>query len=103
MTHFVHDVRAIDPADSTTFGGKAPGLARMNRLGLPVPPAFVIDTHACRVTGELKGRLPDELGPQVENALAELEKGVERSFSAGERVPLLVSVRSGAKVSMPGM
>ncbi|HEY3605573.1 MAG TPA: pyruvate, phosphate dikinase [Sporichthyaceae bacterium] len=103
MSIFVHDVRAIDPADSTTFGGKATGLARMNRLGLPVPPAFVIDTHACRVTGELQGRLPAELGPQVASALSELEKGVERSFSAGEGIPLLVSVRSGAKVSMPGM
>jgi pyruvate,orthophosphate dikinase len=103
MSTFVHDVRAIDPADATKFGGKATGLARMNRLGLPVPPAFVIDTEACRLTGELKGRLPDELGPQVATALSELENGVDRSFSAGDRIPLLVSVRSGAKVSMPGM
>jgi pyruvate,orthophosphate dikinase len=103
MTTFVHDVRAIDPADSTKFGGKATGLARMNRLGLPVPPAFVIDTDACRLTGERKGRLPDELGPQVAEALRELESAVDRSFSTGDRIPLLVSVRSGAKVSMPGM
>ncbi|HZE67259.1 MAG TPA: pyruvate, phosphate dikinase [Sporichthyaceae bacterium] len=103
MTHFVHDVRSIDPADSTRFGGKATGLARMNRLGLPVPPAFVIDTDACRETGERKGRLPDGLAEQVGAALAELENGVDRSFSVGTRIPLLVSVRSGAKVSMPGM
>jgi|GEM_PF-1256198 len=103
MNPLVHDVRRIDPQDTARFGGKACGLARMNRLGLPVPPAFVIDTEACRLTGERGGVLPDELADQVSAALAELEQVVGRHFAGGDGMPLLLSVRSGAKVSMPGM
>jgi pyruvate, orthophosphate dikinase len=100
---FVHDVREIDPADTARYGGKGAGLARMCRLGLPVPPAFVIDTEACRWSRENGGALPPELTAQVAEGIAMLERETGRRFAADEGVPLLVSVRSGAKVSMPGM
>ncbi|MGQ0464333.1 MAG: pyruvate, phosphate dikinase [Sporichthyaceae bacterium] len=100
---YVHDVVGIDPGDTARFGGKATGLARMTALGLPVPPAFVIDTDACRATGERGGKLPEELAGQVSAALAALQNTVGRAFAGTEGAPLLLSVRSGAKVSMPGM
>ncbi len=103
MSSFVHDVADIDPSDTKRFGGKATGLGRMIALGLPVPPAFVIDTDACRATGEGGGKLPDGLGDQVSTALTDLQKAVGRGFATGEGAPLLLSVRSGAQVSMPGM
>ncbi len=86
------------------FGGKAAGLARMHRLGLPVPPAFVIDTAACRRFHE-SGALADDLLRQVDAAMADLEARTGKVFagSTSGRPPLLVSVRSGAQISMPGM
>src|SRR6476620_6684828 len=105
----VHDVRTIDPMDLARFGGKAAGLARMHRLGLPVPPAFVIDTEACR-RYQAVGALPADLVVDVDRAIDELQRRTGKSFAGsasdgadGSRVPLLVSVRSGAQVSMPGM
>ncbi|WP_261717498.1 pyruvate, phosphate dikinase [Streptomyces sp. FZ201] len=83
------------------LGGKGAGLAEMTRLGLPVPPGFTVTTEACKVylaTGEE----PDELGVEVARALADLERAMGRSLGAPED-PLLVSVRSGARFSMPGM
>jgi pyruvate,orthophosphate dikinase len=84
------------------IGGKAWSLARMRQLGLPVPPAFVLPTHVCHRYADAGRTLP----PQVEEALragiAHLEEQADRRFGAGTR-PLLVSVRSGAPVSMPGM
>jgi pyruvate,orthophosphate dikinase len=100
---WVHLIRDIDPTDSTRFGGKATGLARMNSLGLPVPPAFVIDTTACRAHGELGGEFPDGLTAEVTAAIAELESATSQTFGGADASPLLLSVRSGAKVSMPGM
>jgi pyruvate,orthophosphate dikinase len=100
---FVHDVVDLDAADTTRFGGKGAGLARMCRLGLPVPPAFVIDTNACRWSREHGGALPPTLPDEIESAIAALERGSNRTFGGSDGVPLLVSVRSGAKVSMPGM
>ena len=82
-------------------GGKAWSIARMQYLGLPVPPAFTLTTEACHAYLQV-GKLPDEM-------LAELRKGLEwlaqtsgRSFNE-KSSPLLISVRSGAPVSMPGM
>ncbi|NEB74243.1 pyruvate, phosphate dikinase [Streptomyces sp. SID14478] len=83
------------------LGGKGAGLAEMSRLGLPVPPGFTITTQACRsylATGEE----PADLGVEVAQQLAALEQAVGRSLGAADR-PLLVSVRSGGKFSMPGM
>ena len=83
------------------LGGKGANLAEMTRLGLPVPPGFTITTEACRHFLR-HGRLPDELRVQVTMAVRHLEDAVGRRL--GDSVdPLLVSVRSGAKFSMPGM
>jgi pyruvate,orthophosphate dikinase len=84
------------------LGGKGAGLADMARAGLPVPAGFTITTEACNdffATGE---RLPDGLWEDVLAALAEVEHDTGKRFG-GRDNPLLVSVRSGAKVSMPGM
>ena len=83
------------------LGGKGAGLAEMAiRLNLPVPPAFVITTNACR--SYLDGHWPDGLEARIDTALGELGDRLGRSFGDPTR-PMLVSVRSGAAVSMPGM
>ena len=86
---------------SDLLGGKGANLAEMTNLGLPVPPGFTITTEACR-SYMREGREPDELRVQVTTALRQLEDDLGRRL--GDRHdPLLVSVRSGAKFSMPGM
>jgi len=89
-------------ACAETMGSKAYGLLRLARLGLPVPPAFVLDTALCRQYFEGGGRLPDDLREVLVRGLARLEAATGRAFGSPRR-PLLVSVRSGAPVSMPGM
>jgi phosphoenolpyruvate synthase/pyruvate phosphate dikinase len=90
-----------DPTRRDLLGGKGAGLAEMTSLGLPVPPGFTISTDACRAFTS-KGSMPDELKPLVDEALATLEKRL--GFRLGDpKAPLLVSVRSGARASMPGM
>ncbi len=84
------------------LGGKGANLAEMARLGLPVPPGFTLTTEVCTRFYADGERYPDGLEEQVEAALAEVEAAVGRRFG-GEADPLLVSVRSGARVSMPGM
>ena len=86
---------------SDLLGGKGANLAEMVSLGLPVPPGFTITTGACQVYLE-SGSQPAELQEQIDTALAELEKSMDKTLGQGED-PLLVSVRSGAKFSMPGM
>src|SRR3712207_6632092 len=83
------------------LGGKGAGLAEMTRLGLPVPPGFTITTEACRAYTEA-GRLPAGLMESVAEHLEDLE-GLASKRLGDPRDPLLVSVRSGAAVSMPGM
>jgi len=87
--------------DKALIGGKAYSLATMQALGLTVPPAFVITTEACRRYLET-GDLPEGLAKEVEKGLVHLEKATGRNFAKGPS-PLLVSVRSGAAISMPGM
>lgn len=99
---YVHAVQDIDPLDLARFGGKATGLARMAAAGLPVPPAFVIGTDGWRAF-RAEGRLPEELIAQTVGALGMLEARTGRRFAVAGAPPLLVSVRSGAQVSMPGM
>ncbi len=82
------------------IGGKAWSVARMLSLGLRVPPAVVITTDACRTYLET-GSVPAELGAELDAAIAWLESATGRQFGGDK--PLLVSVRSGAAVSMPGM
>ena len=85
-----------------TLGGKGAGLAEMTNAGLPVPPGFTISTEVCRIFYENKGKLGSDIQKQVDEALARLESVTEQKLGSTER-PLLVSVRSGAKFSMPGM
>jgi pyruvate,orthophosphate dikinase len=87
--------------DRGLIGGKAWSVARMRALGLPVPPAFVVTTRACSAY-LAHGHLPDGLDADLDAGIAGLEAATGRRFGAGPR-PLLVSVRSGAPVSMPGM
>ena len=84
------------------LGGKGAGLAEMTNAGIPVPPGFTITTEACRYFYSHGHKLPPELKDQYEEAVGRLEKVVGKRFGDVEN-PLLVSVRSGAKFSMPGM
>ena len=84
------------------LGGKGANLAEMSTLGLPVPPGFTVTTEACNAFYAGGRQFPDELAAQVEAALARVEAIVGKRFGDVER-PLLVSVRSGARASMPGM
>lgn len=92
---------AEDEADRAVLGGKGAGLARMVALGLPVPPGFVIGAP-CGQRYLSAGQLPAELDGELAERLAALEAAAGQRFGA-EDDPLLVSVRSGAAVSMPGM
>ncbi|UCE26737.1 MAG: pyruvate, phosphate dikinase, partial [Candidatus Coatesbacteria bacterium] len=85
-----------------TLGGKGAGLAEMTNIGIPVPPGFTITTDACVFYFHNGGAYPDGLENEVAAALTRLEKEMGRGFGAAEN-PLLVSVRSGGPVSMPGM
>ncbi|GAB6877188.1 pyruvate, phosphate dikinase [Thermaerobacter litoralis] len=89
-------------AGRALLGGKGANLAEMTRIGLPVPPGFTITTEACKAYQAAGGVFPPGLMEQVEQQLARLEREIGRRFGDPER-PLLVSVRSGAPVSMPGM
>ncbi len=90
-----------DPTRRDLLGGKGAGLAEMTSLGLPVPPGFTISTDACRHFTST-GNMPESLQPAVDEALALLEQRLGMRFG-DPSAPLLVSVRSGARASMPGM
>ncbi|MBL8799576.1 MAG: hypothetical protein JNM56_37180 [Planctomycetia bacterium] len=91
-----------DPARKDLLGGKGASLAAMSRAGLPVPPGFTIATECCRHFHDNAGTWPDGLEAEVRAALTRLEHLTGRIFGTGS-APLLVSVRSGAAASMPGM
>jgi pyruvate,orthophosphate dikinase len=100
-TKYVYDFNEGNRDLKDLLGGKGANLAEMTNLGLPVPPGFVITTEACREY-LAKGSAPAELSAQVSEHLANLEKSMGKALGdPGD--PLLVSVRSGAKFSMPGM
>jgi pyruvate,orthophosphate dikinase len=101
MTKYVYDFTEGNKDEKELLGGKGANLAEMTRLGLPVPPGFIISTTACREYLAL-GNEPGELHVQVTMALRHLEDKVGRRLGS-RHDPLLVSVRSGAKFSMPGM
>jgi pyruvate,orthophosphate dikinase len=84
------------------LGGKGAGLAEMSRAGVPVPPGFTISTEVCNLFFEHGGQIPSEVDEQIQKALAKLEMETGKRLG-GVEDPLLVSVRSGAKFSMPGM
>ncbi|NIP90044.1 MAG: pyruvate, phosphate dikinase, partial [Gammaproteobacteria bacterium] len=89
-------------ADKALLGGKGAHLAEMSRLGLPVPSGFTISTDVCAAYYEHGGRLPDALKPMVDEALTKIGEMAGARFGDVDN-PLLVSVRSGARASMPGM
>ncbi|BAL89338.1 putative pyruvate phosphate dikinase [Actinoplanes missouriensis 431] len=98
---WIQPVAAEVDADPAVLGGKGSGLVLMRRLGLPVPPAFVIGTAACRAFLR-DGRFPDGLDEELAAAVTRLEADTGRRLGGPVR-PLVVSVRSGGAVSMPGM
>src|SRR6201997_5416446 len=85
------------------LGGKGANLAEMSRIGLPVPPGFTITTEVCTYYYANKRSYPKELDPQVKTGIAFIEKIMGTKFGDKNAMPLLVSVRSGARDSMPGM
>src|SRR5512138_1606521 len=85
-----------------TLGGKGAGLAEMTNAGLPVPPGFTISTAACNLYYDMGSQLPAGIDREIEQSLRKLEKVAGADFGSTSN-PLLVSVRSGAKFSMPGM
>lgn len=89
-------------SDGDLLGGKGANLAEMTRLGIPVPPGFTISTACCAEVTAHENSWPEDLSDEVTAAMAKLESWTDRRFGDLER-PLLVSVRSGAAVSMPGM
>ncbi len=97
------DGKAEGRADMRNLlGGKGANLAEMSSLGLPVPPGFTVTTEVCTYFYDNKKTYPSELKDEVEKALGEIEKVVGIKFGDAAN-PLLVSVRSGARASMPGM
>ena len=91
-----------DASMKNLLGGKGANLAEMAKLGLPVPPGFTITTAVCTAYYELDRKYPETLEAQVDAALEAIEKETGKGFGDPEN-PLLVSVRSGARASMPGM
>ena len=84
------------------LGGKGAGLAEMTNLGVPVPPGFTIGTDACNLYYRNRGKLPQDVKAEIAANLAKLERVIGKKLGDPKN-PLLVSVRSGAKFSMPGM
>ncbi len=91
-----------DAGGRELLGGKGVGLSEMTRLGIPVPAGFTITTDACRAWMAAGGTVPEGLDPEIDEHIARLEARTGLRFGDSE-APLLVSVRSGAAVSMPGM
>ena len=91
-----------EAGNKALLGGKGANLAEMASIGLPVPPGFTIATPVCAAYAAAGGRLPDDLSPQLAEGLAHIEAVTGKRFGDPDD-PLLVSVRSGARVSMPGM
>src|SRR3954453_19271374 len=98
---YVYDFTEGDKDQKDLLGGKGANLAEMTNLGLPVPPGFTISTEACRAYLEV-GDLPDGLADEIDGHVKSLEDVMGRRLGDAHD-PLLVSVRSGAKFSMPGM
>jgi pyruvate, orthophosphate dikinase len=99
---YVHAFEEGSKEQKYLLGGKGANLAEMTNLGLPVPPGFTITTDACNAYLAADGKMPEGLMDEVETALAELERKMAKKLG-DDTDPLLVSVRSGAAFSMPGM
>jgi pyruvate, orthophosphate dikinase len=101
-SRYVYDFDEPSDGGRELLGGKGIGLAEMTQLGIPVPAGFTITTDACRAYMTAGGQLPEGLEAEVDDHLAALEERTGKRFGDPSD-PLLVSVRSGAAVSMPGM
>src|SRR5712691_4835381 len=99
---FVYDFDEPCEGGRELLGGKGVGLAEMTQLGVPVPAGFTITTEACRAYMRGGKQLPAGLKDEIEGHVQRLEERAGKRFG-DTRDPLLVSVRSGAAVSMPGM
>ena len=95
------DVKKIK-SPKNILGGKGANLSEMGRMGLPVPPGFTISTNVCDLFYKNKKKLNSKIINQIKSELKVIEKGVKKKFGDLKN-PLLLSVRSGARVSMPGM
>ncbi|MDQ0190467.1 pyruvate, phosphate dikinase [Alicyclobacillus cycloheptanicus] len=102
MSQWVYPFETGRAADKMLLGGKGANLAEMTRAGLPVPPGFTIGTPACHAFYEQGGALSAEMWSEIETAVHHLEEAAGKQFGGADN-PLLVSVRSGAPISMPGM
>jgi pyruvate, orthophosphate dikinase len=92
-----------DGSQRALLGGKGSGLAEMSRIGLPVPPGFTVTTEVCTYYYGNKKSYPKSLEAEVKKAVARVEKIMGTKFGDNKAMPMLVSVRSGARDSMPGM
>ncbi len=101
-TRYIYDLHEGDASLKMLLGGKGANLAEMNRIGVPVPDAFTVTTQACVATTNNNGDWPEGLRDQVDAALGRLEERTGKHLGDPAN-PLLVSVRSGAVFSMPGM
>src|SRR5438876_5862376 len=99
---YVYDFDESSDGGKELLGGKGSGLAEMTKLGVPVPAGFTITTDACRAYMAEGKRVPDGLEGEIREHIARLEEKAGKRFG-DDADPLLVSVRSGAAVSMPGM
>ena len=99
---YIYDLSEGDASMRNLLGGKGAGVAEMARVGVPVPDAFTVTTTACVETMKRGGEWPDGLADEINAGLARLEERTGRKLGGSEK-PLLVSVRSGAVFSMPGM
>jgi len=101
VSDFIYPFSFGDKTQSDLLGGKGANLAEMVKIGLPVPPGFTITTQACREFLRT-GTLPQKLITELDAAIHDLESSLGRTFGDPDN-PLIISVRSGAKFSMPGM
>ena len=84
------------------LGGKGANLAEMANIGVPVPPGFTLSTETCKAYYDNEKTLPEDIKDEIKEYISKLEKAMEAKLG-GEESPLLLSIRSGAAVSMPGM
>ena len=99
---FTREITEREVEDSSRFGGKASGLAKMAAAGIPIPPAFVIGIDGFNQFRSNGKRIGHELLTEILGSLQHMSELTGRSFAGSDR-PLLISVRSGAPISMPGM
>src|SRR3979490_2418335 len=105
MKKYVYSFGASTDGDGKMkgiLGGKGAGLAEMTNAGLPVPPGFTVSTEVCNIYYREKGKIPPHIEREIDEHVKKLEKAAGAKLGSTDN-PLLVSVRSGAKFSMPGM